>query len=72
MMLFEMLRKNADAISQIGEQAVREAKALGVPAHYTDPSVCEGIIRELPDGTKQRVELKDGVEIVVATVRSRA
>lgn len=71
MILFEKIRENADAIRQIGERAVREARKLGVPSHYADPALGEGIIREMPDGTRQRVELKDGDEVVVETFGPR-
>jgi hypothetical protein len=37
-----------------------------------DPSLCDGIIREMPDGTRQRVELKNGEEVVVETFGPRA
>lgn len=67
MILFDRIRENADAIRQIGNRAVEEARRLGVPSHYGDPALGEGIIRETPDGTRQRVELKDGEEIVVET-----
>jgi hypothetical protein len=38
-----------------------------VPAHYVDPALGDGIIREMPDGTRQRVDLNDGEEVVVET-----
>ena len=72
MVLFEKIRENADAIRQIGERAIQEARRLGVPYHYMDPSLCDGIIREMPDGTRQRVELKNGEEVVVETFGPRA
>lgn len=71
MILFDRIRENADAIRRIGDRAVEEARRLGVPSHYGDPALGEGIIREMPDGTRQRVELKDGDEIVVETFGPR-
>ncbi len=71
MILFDKIRENADAICRVGERAVREAKELGVPCHYSDPSLCDGIIREMPDGTRQRVEFRNGEEIVVETFGPR-
>lgn len=71
MVLFEKLRENADAIRRVGERAVEEARRLGVPCHYMDATICDGIIREMPDGSRQRVELKDGEEIVVETFRPK-
>ena len=72
MLLFDKIKDNAEAIRRVGERAVQEAKELGVPSHYMDPTLCEGIIREMPDGTRQHVELKDGEEIVVETFGPRA
>ena len=66
--LFDALRKNADAIRRVGERAVEEARRLGVPCHYMDADVCAGIIREMPDGSRQRVELRDGREIAVESL----
>ncbi len=71
MVLFDKIRENAEAIRLIGERAVEEAKRLGVPCHYMDPSLCDGIVREMPDGNRQHVELKDGEEIVVETFGPR-
>ena len=71
MVLFERIRENADAIRQVGDRAVEEARKLGVPSHYCDPALGDGIIRELPDGTRQLVELKDGEEVVVETFGPR-
>ena len=71
MVLFDKLRENAETIRQVGERAVQEARRLGVPSHYMDTTVCAGIIREMPDGSRQRVELKDGREIVVESLSAR-
>jgi len=65
MVLFEKIDENAEAIRRVGERAVLEAKRFGVPAHYMDPTLCDGIIREMPDGTRQQIELKNDEEIVV-------
>ena len=69
--MFDKLRENADAIRRVGERAVQEARRLGVPSHHVDATVCAGIIREMPDGSRQRVELRDGREIVVESLRAR-
>jgi hypothetical protein len=72
MVLFEKIQENADTIRQVGERAVQEARRLGVPSHFMDPSLCDRIIREMPHGTRQRVELKNGEEVVVETFGPRA
>lgn len=71
MVLFERIRENATALRQVGDRAVREAREFGVPSHYGDPALGDGIIREMPDGTRQRVELRDGEEVVVETFGPR-
>jgi hypothetical protein len=67
-MIFERARENAKAMAQMGQRAIAESKALGVPAYYVDPTLGAGIIKELPDGTRQRVERIEGKEIVLETL----
>lgn len=64
MILTKLIRENAEAISQVGVRALEEAKQAGVPAYYMDPSLGDGIIRELPDGTRERIERQDGRDVV--------
>ena len=71
MVLIDRIRENAEPIRQVGDHAVREARKLGVPAHHVDPALGDGIVREMPDETRQRVELKDGEEVVVETFGPR-
>ena len=68
MMIFERARENAKAMAQMGQRAIAESKALGVPAYYVDPALGAGIIKELPDGTRQRVERIEGKEIALETL----
>jgi len=72
MMIFEKARENAEAIKQGGARAIEEAKLVGVPAYYLDPSLGEGIIKELPDGTRQRIKLIDGEDVVVESIGPKA
>lgn len=67
MMIFEKARENAKAIEQMGQRAIEESKKLGAPAYYMDPTLGDGIIKELPDGTRQRIERIQGEEIVIET-----
>lgn len=71
MKLSDCARKNAEAIRSVGMIAITEAKAMGVPVHYMDPAVCDGIIRELPDGSRQHIKRVDGQEIVIADLPPR-
>jgi hypothetical protein len=36
-----------------------------------DPSVCDGIVREMPDGSRQHVKRVTGQEIVIADLPPR-
>ncbi|RDI53852.1 hypothetical protein [Microvirga subterranea] len=71
MKLLEKARENAEAVRNIGLIAIEEARRLGVPVHYMDPAVCDGIIRELPEGTRQHVRRVDGNEIVIEDLPPR-
>lgn len=71
MILTKLIRENAEAISQVGVRALEEAKHAGVPAYYMDPSLGDGIIRELPDGTRERVERRNGWDVVTETYGPR-
>ncbi|MEH3120276.1 MAG: hypothetical protein PGN25_22515 [Methylorubrum populi] len=70
MILFDKLRRNVDAIRHMGVEAIEEAKRLGVPSHYVDPAVGDGIVREWPDGTRQRLRRSEG-RVVVEPVGPR-
>ncbi|GEP07569.1 hypothetical protein [Methylobacterium oxalidis] len=70
MMLFEKARENAAAIRQLGERAIAEARRAGVPA-FTDPSLGEGIIREMPDGTRHRLVRVGDEDVVVESFGPR-
>ena len=69
--LFDRLRQNAEAIRHTGTDAIAEARRLGTSSHYIDPSIGTGIVRELPDGTRQRLEHRNGEAVVVGFVRPR-
>lgn len=71
MMIFRKARENADAIARIGTEAIAEAKRLGIPAHYIDPALGAGIIREMPDGTRHRIVRVDGAAVVVESFGPR-
>ena len=71
MMIFEKARENAEAIKQGGARAIEQAKLAGVPAYYVDPAVGDGIVREMPDGTRQRIQLIDGEVFVLEAIGPR-
>lgn len=58
----------AEAIRTAGGRAAAEMQRAGVAVYYMDDAVSDGIIRELPDGTRQKVEIGDDEDIVLATL----
>lgn len=64
-MLLENANKYEEAISSAGERAMQRAKRAGAPVYYMDAAIAEGIIRELPDGSRQRVEITGGEDVVL-------
>ena len=55
MVLFDEVRQNADALRQVGETALADAKKAGVPVYYMDDAFGDDIIREFPDGHRERI-----------------
>jgi hypothetical protein len=69
MTLFDQAREAAEALRKAGREEIRKAHAAGVPAYYDNG---DGIVREMPDGTRQRiVPGADGRETVTATLPPR-
>lgn len=71
MILTKLIRENAESVRQIGVRALQEAKRAGVPAYYMDPSLGDGIIREMPDGTRERIERRGHRDVVAETYGPR-
>lgn len=55
MLLSEWLRQHPDALRQVGARALADAKEAGVPVHYMEPAFGDDIIREFPDGRRERI-----------------
>ena len=55
MILFDKVRQNAEALRQVGESALADAKKAGVPVYYMDDAFGNDIIREFPDGYRERI-----------------
>lgn len=55
MILFEKARQNADALRHVGERALADAKRAGVPIYYMDDAFKDDIVREFPDGHRERI-----------------
>ena len=72
MTLLELLDLKRDDFEQMGERAIESARRDGVPAYYVDASLGQGIIRELPDGTRERIERKGSRRVVVERYEPRS
>lgn len=71
-MILKKAHENAEALRQAGRCAIEKAHRAGAPAYYMDKSLGEGIIKELPDGTRQKIELaEDGEQIIVESYGKR-
>jgi hypothetical protein len=68
LVVLETLRRNAEAIRQVGQRALDEARSAGVPVYYTDrPAYGDDIIREYPDGRRERmIKGQDGVVVPIS------
>jgi hypothetical protein len=65
MVLFDKVRQNAEALRHVGERALCDARKAGIPIHYMDAAFGDDIIREFPDGHRERIP-RGGEGVVVA------
>lgn len=70
-MLLDVLHKSEDRIAQAGPTAIKRALEAGVPVYYLDDALGEGIVKEMPDGTRHLIDLRDGAEFVLQTFAPR-
>jgi len=70
MALLENMEKYEHAMRLAGRRAIDQAKRAGVSAYYMDEAIGSGIIKELPDGTQQRIQLQGSREVVIETLRT--
>jgi hypothetical protein len=70
-MLLEKARQHADEIRRAGAEAIKETLAAGVPVYYIDDRIGAGIIKEMPDGKRFRIEIAAGEEIVTESIAPR-
>ena len=67
MIIFEQYARNADAIGRIGEEVRAEARATGTPIAYTEATYGTDVIREYPDGRRERLKT-DGSVVAIPPV----
>lgn len=69
-MIIEQWRRNEAKVRQADRIAIEEARRAGSPAYY-HYSGAGGIVREMPDGSRQLVEVIGGRDIVVQELEPR-
>lgn len=72
MMLMEKWRENESRVRLMGVEAISRAKAAGVPSYYMDPFVGDGIIKEMPDGSRVLLDSTVDEETVLKTLGPRS
>jgi hypothetical protein len=70
-MLLDILRQDEELIAQAGPKVIKKALEAGVAVYYLDNTLGEGIIKEIPDGTRHLIDLRDGEEIILQTFGRR-
>jgi hypothetical protein len=71
MMLLDKWQRNQARVRQAGLLALEQAKQAGVAAYYRDPSAGDGLVKELPDGSRVLVDVTGQEERVTAILGPR-
>ena len=66
MLLFEHYQRNAAAIARIGEDVRALACATGTTVSYTEPGYGTDVLREYPDGRRERLKADGTIEVIPA------
>lgn len=64
MTLLDLYARKADAIARIGELVRGEARKTGTTISCMEAAYCDDIIREYPDGRRERLMAGGGVEAI--------
>jgi hypothetical protein len=70
-MLLDVLLQDEERIAQAGPKAIKRALEAGVAVYYLDNALGEGIVKEMPDGTRHLIAVHDGDEVVLRTFAPR-
>ena len=71
MMLLDKWRQNGERVRQAGVLALEQAKAASVPAYFRDAAFGEGIVKQMPDGSRLMVDVKEHGEPLTEQRRPR-
>ena len=69
MLLFEQYARRAEAIGRIGEEVRADAQATSTPISYTEAAYGTDVIREWPDGRRERLKADGSVVAIPARGR---
>lgn len=64
MVIFEQVDRNAEALRRIGERVQAESRVTQTPFFYADPAYGIDVIREFPDGRRERLKPDGTIEPV--------
>ncbi len=53
-----------ERLKQFKARAIEKARRAGFPAYYIEDCIGEGVIRQMPDGRKERIVVQQGKAIV--------
>jgi hypothetical protein len=70
-MLLDILHQDEERIAQAGLKAIKKALEAGVPVYYLDNALGEGIVKEMPDGTRHLIDVRDGDEVILQSFARR-
>jgi len=67
MSLIDLILQNPEALRRVGETALADARKAGAPVYYMDDAFGDDIIREFPDGHRERISRsEDGAAVPIA------
>ncbi len=70
MRFFDEIAERADALKQVGPQALLEARQANIPVYYMQPEYGDDIIREYPDGHRERISNSNGGTVLAVPPRA--
>lgn len=67
MSLIDLILQNPEALRRVGETALEDARKAGAAIYYIDDAFGDDIIREFPDGRRERISRsEDGAAVPIA------
>lgn len=70
-MIVEKWRKNRLRVERAGSAAIKAAHKAKTAAYYLEKNYADGIVREMPNGSRQLIKIVDGNELLVRDLPPR-